>query len=180
MNNCKYQERWWRREGHVYVLLTKLLWLELSIKFIMATNNPLVSSECTITKLASTTCSLGRKALVIRWQALHLALHFIYFFIWTPARHVHVRRDGCMHLISRLFFPACWGRRPCVTMNDGTFFAQNSNQMLDPYPAESLHTHGVQPSYNKAKLSRLIASRMTYSTWTNEVTKYLEQYIKNK
>lgn len=142
----------------------------LSVKFIMATNSLLVSSDHAITKLAGTTCSLGHKPLVIRWQALHVAFHFIYFLIYlTPARHVHVRRDGCMHLISRSFFPACWARRRCVTMNDGTIFSQNSNQMLDPYAAESLHTHGVQPSYNKAKLSRLIASRMTYSTWTNEV-----------
>ena len=62
----------------------------------------------------------------------------------------------------------------------GLFFAQNSNQMLDPYFAEPLHTHGVQPSYNKAKLSRLIASRMTYSTWSNEATNViqLKEYIK--
>ena len=74
----------------MYVLLKKLLWTRLSVKFIMATNNLLVCSDRSITKLAGTICSLGCKALAIRWQALH----FIYFLSsWTPARYVHVRRE---------------------------------------------------------------------------------------
>jgi hypothetical protein len=148
------------------MLLKKLLWSWLSVKFIMAINNLPISRDRSITKLAGTTCSLGCKALAIRWQALQLALHIIYFLFYLDTRTSCTRaeRVGCMHLISRSFCPTCWGHWRCVTMNDRTLFAQNSNQMLDPYPAESLHTHGVQPSYNKAKLSRLIASRMTYST----------------
>ena len=86
---------------------------------------PASSNDRLLTKLAGTTCLLGRKALAIRWQALHSALLLFISFIWTPARHIHVRRemDVCIWSPTRSAPRAgdiVLALR-CVTMNDETF-----------------------------------------------------------
>lgn len=153
----------------MYASLKKLLWSWLSLKFIIATNNLLLSSDRLITELACTTAHLAVKL----WQSddklyIWLCILFILFYL-EPARHVHVREemDVCIWSPTRSS-PRAGDVDDVLRWTMGLVLPRTQTKCLIPIQLSPLHTHGVQPSYNKAKLSRLIASWMTYSTWAKK------------